>query len=890
MATALEPNIRPEIEAVLARLRAKIRTYVFLEGTAWVIAALGAVFWITLALNWAYFKVSNLELPVWFRMVIDIAAISFLAGCLMIWLVQRLLKNMRTKALALVLERRFPELDDRLITAVEVAESTTGKESAFTTTLLHRTIADVSEAAHRLEVSDVFAKRPLRSAMLAAVVFTASIAGFGFLNQRAFGYWYQAFFGLREEYWDRETLLVPRVIASSDERVKEFREVDGEIVYKHPRGEDFTLSVIVPKPDEKAGKDWVVPADVEWDYTLSNGRGGATLNMSKTGDREFRQTVSNLLDSMTFSIRGHDFVNRRPIRVQIVDPPVIDQMKLERNYPDYTGLNQEFAPRDEDERKQREREKLVLGSHVSLPMETEIIMEATSNKPLVGVRVEGQNFRLTVKAARKNGKGLAQPGSAKLELLAQDGVPMLELPLAQGFADRCLKAGEKTFHLPLVLATDAALKMMPPGLPLAADLERGFLVNPVLQVAEIAAWHTTPIEQIPLPSNALLRIFLEDTDDILSSEPSRMTINGIVDEPPEHSLDFIGIGEFITDKAQIPVQGKITDDYGVAKARFEYQLMTDDGQLLTGPDWVPVEFENPPNAEPKEYKLQLAHDAADPKDDEPFERFDVSKILFQDANGPRGIKAGDVLVLTVYSEDGDNINGPHIVRQKPKPEYIFKVVSRDELMAILYQKELGLLSRFQQIITEVEGVEADLAKAGTDSDQFNKLRDKQNRTAEEQKTMGELDSSLTAVATRSIQQIAKNKLETYAVEASFLEILDEMANNGIESASMVAKLHELIIDPLHRIGENDFPRVDRSLVRYKNVQENGQNANQAIGESHDDVAAMLENMQKVLGEMQELASYQELAKNVQQMINETEAAKQKAQKEAADQLKKLNLE
>ncbi len=317
--------------------------------------------------------------------------------------------------------------------------------------------------------------------------------------------------------------------------------------------------------------------------------------------------------------------------------------------------------------------------------------------------------------------------------------------------------------------------------------------------------------------------------------------------------------------------------------------MTDDGRLLTGPDWVPVEFESPPSAEPKDYELKLTHDADDPQDDEPFERFDVSKILFQDANGPRGIKAGDVLMLTVYSEDGDNINGPHTVRQKPKPEYVFKVVSRDELMAILYQKELGLLSRFQQIITEVEGVEADLVKAGTDSDQFNKLKTKTNRTAEEQRTQRELDSSLTATATRSIQQIAKNKLETHAVEASFREILDEMANNGIESAKMVQSLRELIIDPLKRIGDADFPRVDRSLVHYKDVQESDQNAGPAIQESRTDVAAMLENMKKVYEEMKGFADYGRLARDVQQMINETETAKQKAQKESVDQLKKLNL-
>src|SRR5690606_39199670 len=48
--SSVDKTIRPEIETVLSRLRAKFRTYVFLEGTAWVIVALGAVFWITLGL------------------------------------------------------------------------------------------------------------------------------------------------------------------------------------------------------------------------------------------------------------------------------------------------------------------------------------------------------------------------------------------------------------------------------------------------------------------------------------------------------------------------------------------------------------------------------------------------------------------------------------------------------------------------------------------------------------------------------------------------------------------------------------------------------------------------------------------------------------------------
>ncbi len=578
--------IRPEIESVLARLRAKIRTYVFLEGTAWVIAALGAVFWITLAVNWAYFKVSNLELPIWFRMLIDVAAIAFIAGCLMVWLVQRLLKNLRTKALALVLERRFPELDDRLITAVEAADSATGHETFFTTTLLNRTITDVTEATRRLEVSDVFAKRPLRYAMLMAVVFIASIVGFGVLNERAMGYWVKAFFGLQDEYWDRETLLVPHVISPADERVKPFREVEGKIVYKHPRGEDFTLSVTIPTAKESDGKEWVVPEEVEWDYELENDRGGAKLSMSKTGDRQFRQTVPNLIDGMTFTIRGNDYINRKLFRVEIVDPPNISQMFLNCKYPDYTGLNPEFKP---EKGKTPTNVKLVDGSQIAEPMETEILMQATANKPLVGLRVEGQNFRLTVKTPPGNKAGEAQKPTAKFELLAPDGVPMLELPLAKGFAEKVLKPGEKNFNLPVKLATDAQQRLSPPGFPLPG----GPMLNPFLQAAEMAEWVATPLAYVPLPSNSVLRIFLEDTDDVLSTDPVQLTVNGIVDQPPEQNLECVGIGEFITPHARIPVRGTITDDYGVAKARFEYQITTESGQILTGPTWVPVEFGTP---------------------------------------------------------------------------------------------------------------------------------------------------------------------------------------------------------------------------------------------------------------------------------------------------------
>jgi len=40
---------------------------VFLEGAALILAVLGSLFWLSLAVDHAWFQISRLELPRWFR-------------------------------------------------------------------------------------------------------------------------------------------------------------------------------------------------------------------------------------------------------------------------------------------------------------------------------------------------------------------------------------------------------------------------------------------------------------------------------------------------------------------------------------------------------------------------------------------------------------------------------------------------------------------------------------------------------------------------------------------------------------------------------------------------------------------------------------------------------
>src|SRR4051812_11572237 len=103
----------PRIAALLAEVRRRVRRYVCVEG----LAAIGAValiaFWLTLVLDWFF------EPPVFVRILMQLAA-----GCAVAWvgyrlLIDRLRVGLSDRSLALLVERRYSQFKDSLLTAVE---------------------------------------------------------------------------------------------------------------------------------------------------------------------------------------------------------------------------------------------------------------------------------------------------------------------------------------------------------------------------------------------------------------------------------------------------------------------------------------------------------------------------------------------------------------------------------------------------------------------------------------------------------------------------------------------------------------------------------------------------------------------------------------------------
>jgi len=145
----------------LKRLRGTIRRYVTLEGALAVALFLLLWFWIGLALDLGSFKLFGFdwvqEWPRWVRGGLLSTALAGLAAVAITKLVRRLTVDFRPRALALVLEHKFPEtLGDRLITAVELADLDRAESHGYSRAMIAETVREAGDRVATVPVLEVF--------------------------------------------------------------------------------------------------------------------------------------------------------------------------------------------------------------------------------------------------------------------------------------------------------------------------------------------------------------------------------------------------------------------------------------------------------------------------------------------------------------------------------------------------------------------------------------------------------------------------------------------------------------------------------------------------------------------------------------------------------------
>lgn len=793
---------------MLGQLRRSIRRYVFIEGTATVLVWLGVAFWLSLGLDYL------LELPFVVRLLLAVSGVTLVVAGLAWWVALRLIRQYRLRALALILERRFPRLNDRLITLVDSFDD---REQApqLTLSMLKRTADELSELLPALHLREVFNRGPLWRAILLSVLLFAGLGAFAWGCDDVFRTWMHRNLLLADEYYRRDTELVPSMLAQPGDRIiplaPDPAHPGSYLPYKHPRGADLTLLAEVP-PEKK------VPEQVRYTFDLANRSGGGRDFMTRLGERQFRCTLPGIHDDLRIWLKGGDYTSRQPLLVTVVDPPRLNDVGLDCLYPAYTRLNR----LDEETKKPLRESVPVQGTQVSLPAGTDFLFHAGSNKPLRSVRIVADHFELNL-----------TPGKAT-------------------FRQRSLDGTKNTAELPIS------------GPKLSDDLLR-FTVPCVLDLKEqpeLLDDKGQPLLPLRLPPNGTLLVTLHDDDDIVSLDPSRLIISAINDEPPVIETGLRGIGASITHQATIPLQGTVTDDYGVAEARFEYRI------------------------EPKE-ALEAREFRGKPELARKFavqERFEVL---------PLDLKIGTKLVVSVVATDADNLTGPHRTQGE---RYTFTIVSNDELLALIAAREINLRHRFEQILGELQNARKDIQLHRTRHEEVIKLRkgEETGLSAEERrKRLATAEEQVNNASARVLSIVAKNANETASVEQSFRDIREELQNNAVPDVRrLLDRLDNGIITPLHSVNTIDYNNTEGALKLLKQALDRQATEGAAgqpvtlsrFDEASDQLGITIEHMQAVLAQMMKLESFNEVVQMLREIIKQQEELETKVKDERKKKL------
>lgn len=769
--TPLRP-LPPEIARLLHRVRTRIRRDSLADGVLLLCSAFVCIFWLTWLIDEAWFGLQKLELPVGLRLVL----LVFLLPSA-IWLILRriaypLVRRIRDFDLALLVERRFPLFQDRLVTTVEAA-TTSRPESQLSAQMLQRSIGDAERIAAQVDSHAVFDTKQLKRESLAAGGLVCSLIIASLFQPGILTRWFQAFVWCVPEYRERTTSIEAWVIAQpGDRRLPFIAPGPGQpAVCRHPVGADLELEFLVPDSGPAPGLKWTIPDRLRVDVIRQDGsRSRSWITAASAG--RFRFVVTQLRESIDIEVLGGDFRSRLPWHVEAVDSPGLDAVEIECTYPEYTGWNQ-----------QRERRLEITGSEVQLPEGTEFTLRARSGKLLKSVRVVTDQYEFS--GDERSGKVIPRNGSAATDL-----------------PNPILSADFRTVQLQLAVAANTSDSRPPDTTAPASNL---------LQIS----------------SNTNLRFFLHDKDNIISASPETLRVAGIPDKPPVVAAQLAGIGNAVTRRARIPLAIRVRDDYGVQTAGFEFQV--DDET-----SW-----------RPRPFRIALAAGTLEFSSEQP-EYFELQ---------PLELTEGQSLTLSVTAIDRNPLTGGSLARSTPLP---FRIVSDDELLSLLYTREIALRSRFEELIARLEEVRKDLQFHATAAQRV----DSAGSTAARE-DLAAIDSC----GNRSINTLRRQANELSAIIAAFEEILQQLVNNSIPLHN-AETMQVGIVDPLRQIRDTGMPAADRAVAAVRAAALASQPILPPLQQAENILSELISSMKNILESVRDMAEFHEAVRDLQQLSEE----------------------
>ena len=299
------------LEHQLALLRSRVRRLVALHGLSWLLAiVLATAVVLGLADYWLRFQQRG---P---RLACSLAALGVLlwAGYRYIYLPAR--ARLRDADLAVRLQRRFPDLDDRLVSAVEFLRQPASDPRSGSAALRQAVIAQTAAEVENLDFRRAIdARSPVRAALLAAVVCLLA-GGLLLLDPMAAG------IAMRR-------LLNPFGAAVFLQRTH--LQLSPKIVELHA-GQPFVLTVV-------AAEGTRLPAEVTVHYRFEDADGTVTEETDAMQPRDGAMVAQRdgMRRPFDYRVTGGDHQSMPWTRVTIVVPPAVQSFTVQLFPPEYSG-------------------------------------------------------------------------------------------------------------------------------------------------------------------------------------------------------------------------------------------------------------------------------------------------------------------------------------------------------------------------------------------------------------------------------------------------------------------------------------------------------------------------------------------------------------------------
>lgn len=850
MAQATAPfttGIPAPVVSRLRALRAKITTWLLIDGLSRVILTLVAVIAVDFLIDWL-FSLDRTQ-----RIVMLVIAAGVLGYVVYARLIAPLLTSVSDEALCLAVERHYgKELNESLISAVQFARGEVS--GGVSPQLVRASIEQGTKAAERVPFGSV-----VDSQWFVANI--GIIAACGVLLA-AFGYAATAFRDVAEykdtnyqlaEIWvDRDVLLKDRPWPQDTYLVVADAE-DGVVTV--PRGDEWTMVVTVKedsktKPDEVlvdfimagGGRHSEVMKAIKPEKTLDEEGQPVAAAQDDTDPLRFEIERSAELEPFQFRVRaaGLRGAKTRWFTVNLVDRPEVDKLELSTTAPKYAFEHVTLEPvKKVNAETQQEEVHLWEG-----PVEEILVKQ--------GDTINAGAAIVKIKTEDEGVQSITSPqGGVVGELAVEKGQPV-------EVGDRLLTLTSVNYQLPPGTGPHQVMQgsdfrvMGEANKPLSKALlatgEGDARAEYEMDVSDKQFTFTLPADKL---AGGGYTVTLWDQENVRipgaaaagplkSKRRSGFTLRDIPDRAPDVVAKLKNISGIVTPDANIRYECFIKDEFAITdvKLKYEWRHDTDTSELNEGSQTI-----SPAEARLGERSMKF--------DD----AFDLA---------PLEIAPGSGLSFHIAAMDNNDISGP---TEGKSTVFLLRVVTQGEFREELLRRQMEqgldfqrLLKNQEELMTETMALEA--ASAGNES-----------LSKEERQTLLTIQKNQKLIGT-NIGNIAQR----------LNSIAQEMENNRLDEtdAPLLKKLRENVIQPMDELARRDVPEVSDELDKSRRDADDAEKRDEALDKAADEQQQVVDKMKEVLKHIARTEGYQEavnllyeIEKNQKSLREKVELEKQK---------------